>query len=244
MLSLALILILILIYLPPPPSLSLFLSFFLSFFLPLIADDGSAACRLTALLQTVQLLSHTKAQMGLMPTEADSLAVRSSVSLAKQIDPNNETVRLLEVDLLTNENKVEEALRICDALIKSAAPGDCFPYIMKANVSASELSVHVQRMQEGDRSALPTVELLRNEIIKLYELALKVDPHCPEAMVQMAHFKGMFGDVEGMEEALTLLNAATALVRTMEEKEHSLNLELVIYGNLSSIGHGWCFPVV
>jgi hypothetical protein len=91
-------------------------------------------CRVTALLKIVHVLSQTKVQMGLQPTDEEVGRVTACIQEAKSLAPGNESVLLLEADLMSINGETDSALAKCDEVILLSDGSDSIPYVIKANV--------------------------------------------------------------------------------------------------------------
>lgn len=176
-------------------------------------------CRLLALILSVEMLRDFKPRLGQVSTEEDKVKIIEAYTMMTEIAPEHDTVKLLGIDRLTDQDKIEEALSQCDTMIKDAEEGNGIPYIMKANVCSIMLAKAINRMEVGDTSAIPTAHLYREQVMDLYQKTLKVDPNSMEALIQLAHVEGMLGNLTGLEKALELMEtAATKLAnRPFEE---------------------------
>jgi hypothetical protein len=179
---------------------------------------------MSAYLQTVELLSTTNMHMGVQQTAKDAEIVKRAIRDAKQLCPSHDAVPYLEADVMARENKIEEAMQLCDQGIKNADKGDGFPYIMKANVSSALLAQTIERLHQGDQASLPTFQLLHRQIHDLYTRALEEEPESVDAMLQianlqlqLAHIQGMQNSTAPMKEALSYLEKASKLGRNMDE---------------------------
>lgn len=67
-------------------------------------------CRVMALLKLVHVISQTKVQMGQQPTDVELELVSNYIQEAKRLSPLNESVILLDADLLSINGDTDAAL--------------------------------------------------------------------------------------------------------------------------------------
>lgn len=103
----------------------------------------SLNCRVAALLKIVHVLSQTKVQMGLQPTEEEVARVTACIQEAKTLAPSNESVLLLEADLMSINGETDSALAKCDDVILLSDGTDSIPYVIKANVLMQKVHIDI-----------------------------------------------------------------------------------------------------
>ena len=199
-------------------------------------DDMKKSCRLMALLKLVQLLSHTKLQMGKQPDNNDLAVTKESIEEAMSLFPGHETVQMLSVDLYTQDGKFDEALVVCDQMVeKSKGSGDAILIVMRANVLCQQ---GMTKFAEAQQMQSQQLAMEGNQLLQqgqdLYSQAIKVEPNCVEALIQLAQLKSLMGANE-MKDGLDLCIQALPHARSRDEALDILTLKLMLENRLVAI---------
>ena len=201
------------------------------------SDSVKKSCRLMALLKMVQLLSQTKMQMGIHIDNDDLAKQKECITEATALSPEHDSVQMLNADLLSQEGRFDEALKSCDKMISSSSNfgGDALLTVIKANVICQKGMAKYAEAQQYQSQALGAeAEALLKEGQELYAEAIKTEPNCVEALIQLAQLKSMMGASE-MEESFSLCKQALQYARSRDEALDILQLKLMLENRLVAI---------
>jgi len=183
------------------------------------------AATVTALVRTVHILVQSKPMVGLdMPTESDGVRANDCITQAKQLMPDNESVLLMEAELLNNEGKTEEALAVLDSCTQrpGALADDCTPHFVKASIVISK-AMSIFQAPTSMEQVNEAKEMLQNADA-LYQHALELEPQAIEVLNQYAQYCSMIGEVQ---RSVELLKQAIPLARTRDDVQ-DLNQLLIL----------------
>ena len=171
------------------------------------------AGKLISLLKSVHLLNHTKAVIGLQMSEDDVSRNERSITEAKRMCPDHESVRILESDTKASTGAFDEALAIVDALIKDSDPSDSIPTVIKGNI-LTQKAIFALQNNPHSQSVVDDSRQIFKDVEALYEQAVKIEPNGLEALIQHAHMMNMIGQNDAGEK---LIHQAIPHARTRDE---------------------------
>lgn len=171
--------------------------------------------RVCALLKLVHVLSQTKVQMGQQPTEAEIEKVSGYIQEAKQLAPGHESVILLDADLLSMNGDNDQALERCDEVILSSDGTDSIPYVIKANILMQKSLAQMQiAQQQSSQQMLAAAQETMQEVEKIFQEAIRIEPNGLEAFAQYSQLKSMMGE---LDLSLEYIEKALINVRSKDE---------------------------
>lgn len=174
-----------------------------------------------ALLKSVQIRTHTKQAMEQVTTEQDYAHNRQSIQAAKGLFPQHESVLLLEVEQLSLEGEGEASSSLVEKAAKSGNYDEFIIVNLRATITTNQAFLALQ----GNAANVQNVgqaQMLFEEVNRLYQRALELDPESLEVKAQFAQLKSMmFGDLEG---AISLLKDALAIARSRDEVQDLLTM--------------------
>lgn len=185
------------------------------------------AARVSAYIRSIHVLMQSKQNVGETVTEDDHARNQASIVAAKKLDPTNDSVLMMEVEMASVEGNTEKALRLVEAAESrpgqsAADTGDCTTLFIKASVIVGKA---MGMLQNPDMmNMVEDARALLAEANAMYTKALALEPNAIEVLSQFAQFKAMLGEVE---EAITMLNQAMELARTRDDVQ-DLNQLLIL----------------
>ena len=117
--------------------------------------------------------------------------------------------------MLCMENRVADALAVCNGIVEKSDPQDALPLLIRANIMAHKAMVEAQTAQEqGNYTGVMEAQQALQDVSKEYDKALMLEPNGIEALAQYANFKSVTGDIKG---TLELTEKALKNVRSKDE---------------------------
>lgn len=172
-------------------------------------------CRVMALLKLVHVISQTKVQMGQQPTDVELDKVSSYIQEAKRLSPMNESVIMLDADLLSINGETDAALARCDEVILLSEKSDSIPYVIKANVMMQKALMEMQMAQmQQSQQLLANAQNTMRQVENIFNDAIAIEPNGLEAFAQYAQLKSMLGE---LDTSLEYLEKALANSRSKDE---------------------------
>ncbi len=119
-------------------------------------------------------------------TEEDADNSKAAVAKAKLLAPFNDSVMMLEAELLNNEGRADEALALIVAaqLRPDAIEGDCTPYCLRASILINKAMTMFQTAQS--QQDVDNAKVMLDEAKELYLQGLEKEPNAIEALNQYA----------------------------------------------------------
>jgi len=182
------------------------------------ADSPPMARRVyvATLLKFIHLRSSAKGHAGIAQTQEDVSMCKKCVELANKVDPDNQSVIMVNSEVLSMEEKYDECMPFVEKLIRTADDDDGIPHVMKAHVLVHQGARDLLVAQENEDAELyQKAQDDLTEAGKIYERALEIDPNCVEALAQVSQLKGLIWDFEG---SATYAAKAVSLARTPDER--------------------------
>ena len=96
--------------------------------------------RFNALLRSNHVNTQTKQLCNMEITEKDKELADEYIAQAKLLSPKGHMITLLEADSMSSSGDFTGAYQLCDDTILQSDPNDGSPFVMKANVTMSEVS--------------------------------------------------------------------------------------------------------
>lgn len=197
--------------------------------------EGSAeslGAQFIAHVKIVNILTHTKAAMEQQSTDEDNAKCRACIQSAKLLDPEHDSVMLLEAEQLSHEGDVDGALALLEKVkrrlrvkkrIADPEASDVVFMVAKASVLSAQA---FQLLQQGNMAEAHNVF---SEVDNLYKAALVLDPTAIEVMAQQAQLRSMiFAD---FDEAVRLIEQALPLFRSRDELQDILQMLVTFKAN-------------
>mmetsp|Transcript_105551 Transcript_105551/g.207034 ORF Transcript_105551/g.207034 Transcript_105551/m.207034 type:complete len:702 (+) Transcript_105551:86-2191(+) len=189
-----------------------------------LAKDTVAgrAVAVTGLVRAIHVIMQSKPMVGETPAEEDPEKCKQLVATAKAINPDNESVLLMEAEILNNEGQTDEALELIKKVQNrpEAIPGDCTFYCLRASILVNKAMLYLQSY--GDMAG---AQQFFTEASSLYAQGTDVEPNAIELLNQYAQFSSMIGDIPT---AVRLLKNALPLARTKDDVQ---DLTQLLYMN-------------
>lgn len=125
---------------------------------------------------------------------------------------------LLEVEQLSLEGEGEASSSLVEKAAKSGNYDEFIIVNLRATITTNQAFLALQ----GNAQNVGQAQLLFEEVNRLYQRALELDPESLEVKAQFAQLKSMmFGDLEG---AISLLKDALAIARSRDEVQDLLTV--------------------
>lgn len=181
-------------------------------------------------------------------SEEDSARCRESITAAKAVFPEHDSVLLMEAEQLSQEGDSSAALHLLEKAKRRARRSQHRHIDVDQDVTfivtrASVLTA--QAFSEMANNGVETGLALFGEVTKLYEHALEIEPNAIEVMAQLAQLKSMLsGDVgtsvELLQRALPLARSREevqdlTLMLVVNEAQHKAVLEMQAYNELRTV---------
>lgn len=213
----------------------LLLFYTISFSMCCVDGEGSAeslGAMFIAHVKIVNILTHTKAAMEQVSSDEDNAKCRACIQAAKLLDPEHDSVMLLEAEQLSHEGDVDGALALLDKVkrrlrvkkrVADPEATDVVFMVAKASVLSAQAFV---LMGQGNMAEAHQVF---SEVDGLYRLALQLDPTAIEVMAQQAQLRSMiFAD---FDDAVRLIEQALPLFRSRDELQDILQMLVTFRAN-------------
>ncbi|KAJ1436684.1 hypothetical protein B484DRAFT_358615 [Ochromonadaceae sp. CCMP2298] len=189
-----------------------------------VSVAGRAAA-VTALIRTIHILAQSKPMVGETPSEADNQRTKDCIAEAKVLHPGNESVLLMEAELLNNEGDTDAALVLVEGASSrpDAIPDDCTPFFVRASILINK-AMTIFTVQTTSQAQVLEAKDMLEKANELYKQALALEPHAIEVINQYAQYCSMMGEVD---KAVDLLKQAVPLARTRDDVQ-DLNQLLIL----------------
>jgi lipopolysaccharide biosynthesis regulator YciM len=146
---------------------------------------------------------------------------------AKGLDPSNETIALMEVDMIAGEGNYDTAMELLDGVASTCDADDGIPHVVRANIIAQRAFMELQTAQmTGNMQLAQNAQTSFGQASAAYDDALKAEPVCVEALTQYAQLKQMLGDPMG---AVDLVEKAINYGRSRDEVQELCQLYLMAH---------------
>lgn len=127
---------------------------------------------------------------------------------------------LLEVEQLALEGEGDAASALVEKAAKSGNYDEFIIVNLRATITTNQAFVALQG--NAANATMTQAQMLFEEVNRLYQRALELDPESLEVKAQFAQLKSMmFGDLEG---AISLLKDALAIARSRDEVQDLLTV--------------------
>lgn len=130
---------------------------------------------------------------------------------ANSLDPENDTVLLMEADLAASTGDIQRATELCEKVRLRADSDDGIPYVIQANLLTQQAFMY---MSSGNESMMYLAQNNLKEASETYEKALQINPNCIEALTQFAQLQQLLGDAD---RGCALIERALKLGRSKDE---------------------------
>jgi len=182
------------------------------------AEALRKAARLIALLRSMHVLTQTKQQLGMLPTEEDQARNSASLAEIKTLFPKHEAVLQLEVDALTSSGDPDGALQLLEDFARKHPQGkdgllEVTLVLLRASIVTARAFMILQSPNVGQLQ-LADAQGSFKEAEMLYAAAMKADPSAIEVAAQFAQLKNAIGDYD---DAVQLLQNALPISRSRVE---------------------------
>jgi len=192
----------------------------------------SLGAQFIAHVKIVNILTHTKAAMEQTPSDEDNAKCRACIQASKLLDPEHDSVMLLEAEQLSHEGDVEGALALLDKVkrrlrvkkrMADPESEDVVYMVAKASVLSAQAFMLLGQGQMAEAHSV------FSEVDSLYKAALVLDPTAIEVMAQQAQLRSMiFAD---FDDAVRLIEQALPLFRSRDELQDILQMLVTFKAN-------------
>lgn len=166
------------------------------------------------------------------PSDEDNAKCRACIQASKLLDPEHDSVMLLEAEQLSHEGDVAGALALLDKVkrrlrlkkrIVDPESEDVMYMVAKASVLSAQAFMLLGQGQMAEAHSIFT------EVDGLYKAALVLDPTAIEVMAQQAQLRSMiFAD---FDDAVRLIEQALPLFRSRDELQDILQMLITFKAN-------------